>query len=567
MSPLFKKDKKEEQDWFIPEDGRKQLQKVFEHLVRSVQLVVFTEKGTNDAYNEYMLKFVRDMDRLSDKITAQFHDLDSDAAKQYGVSTSPVLLLNPDQYHVRFLGAPLGEEGRSFVEALILVSTGDSGLSKLSKAMLAELHDERHVRVFVNPGCPYCPGQVVNAFRTAVEKPLLVKAECVETTENPELAIEFNVGSVPQTVINDHLVLLGLEPQERFVAELVSLKSADELLEDKDPRAEHVGHVHDHEHEHHHEHEHNVEEKDLVIVGAGPAGLTAAIYAERSGLSAVVLEKAIVGGQVALTPVVENYPGFANVPGKKLMDIMSEHAREYADIREGEEVREIKVGRSIEVYTNHAIYVARALLLCTGATWRKLGAPGEDRYFGFGVNYCASCDGYLYKGRKVFIAGGGNTALTDALHLKNLGVDISIVHRRDSFRAEQHLQEAVQRSGIPVLWNTVVEEILGDESRVTGVRLRNTQDDSVREEAVDGVFVAVGLDANTELATQIGLKLTRDGYIEVDRGQRTNIPRIYAAGDVTGGVQQIVTAIGEGSTAALSAFEDLANPYWLRKGH
>lgn len=522
-------------------------------------MVVFTEEGTNDAYNEYMTKFMKDVERLGEKITASFHDLDGELAQQYGVTTSPTLLLNPEKYHIRFLGAPLGEEGRAFVESIMLVSSGASGLSKTSKAMLAELQEERRVQVFVNPNCPYCPGQVINAFRAAIEKPGLVRAACVETGENPELALQYDVSSVPQTVVNEQLTLLGLEPEERFVAELLTLKSADELLEEGDEHAEHV------EQEHfHHEHEHHVEEKDLVIIGAGPAGLTAAIYAERSGLSCVVLEKAVIGGQVAITPTVENYPGFANVPGKRLMDIMSEHAREYADIREGESVQEIKVGRNIEIYTNHQIYVARAVLLCTGATWRKLGATGEDRYFGFGVNYCASCDGYLYKGRKVFIVGGGNTALTDALHLKNLGVDVTIVHRRGSFRGEQRLQEAVAREEIPVIWNHTVEEILGDDKRVTGVRLRSAVDDSEREETCDGVFVAIGLDANVDLAQQLGVLLDDQGYIKVDRQMRTNIPRIYAAGDVTGGVMQIVTAIGEGSTAALSAFEDLANPYWLR---
>lgn len=560
MCPFFKKSKKQSDDgyeWFIPEDSRQHLVKLFEKLQEPVDLVVFTERGTNDVYNEYMVKFIRDIDRLSPLINASYYDLDSEEAKKYGVETSPALLLQPERYHVRFLGAPLGEEGRSFIEAILMVSRGQSNLSQSSKNMLAELQDPRHVQVFVNPSCPYCPGQVINAFKAAVEKPLLVRSECVETAENPELAMQFAVGSVPQTVINQELFLLGLEPEERFIAELLTLKNADDILAAQEEHHDHPAHGT--------RAERTIEEKDLIIIGAGPAGLTAGIYAERSGLSSVILEKAIIGGQVALTPVVENYPGFANIAGKKLMDIMSDHAREYTDIREGEQVEEIKVGNDLEVTTNHGVYLGRALLLCTGATWRKLGAPGEDRYFGFGVNYCASCDGYLYKGRKVFIIGGGNTALTDALHLKNLGVDVTIVHRRDAFRAEQKLQDAVQHAGIPVLWNSDVAEIHGDGKRVTGVTLRNTQDDGTMEHDVDGVFVAIGLDANVELAKQIGVQLDAQGFIKVDRGMRTNVPRIYAAGDVTGGVQQIVTAIGEGSTAALSAFEDLSNPYWIEK--
>ncbi len=552
MSPLFRKEKKQDgEEWFIPEDGRKQLEKHFKLLRQPVELVVFTEDGTNDAYNEYMVKFVRDVARSSELVTARFLDLDSDEARQYGVETSPALLLNPDSCHIRFLGAPLGEEGRSFIQAMLMISTGQSGMSEVSRSMLDQLQDPRHVQVFVTPTCPYCPGQVVNAIKCAVEKPDLVRADCVETAENPELALRHGVGSVPHTVIDDTFFSLGLEPEERFVAQLLTLKSVDALSDE-----------HDHDHAHHHL---PVEEFDVVIVGAGPAGLTAGIYAERSGLSCVILEKGVVGGQVALTPVVENYPGFANVAGKKLMEIMTDHAREYANILEGEDVREIKVGRNIEVHTNRTVFQARALILATGATWRKLDVPGEERFFGFGVNYCATCDGYLYKGRKAAIVGGGNTALTDALHLQNLGVDVTIIHRRDSFRAEKHLQEAVRRAGIPVLWNREVLEVLGnDEGRVRGVRLRDSKDGGEEEFGLDGLFVAIGLDANVDLATQIGLHLDEQGFVKVDRAMRTNIPRVFAAGDVTGGVQQIVTAIGEGSTAALSAFEDLANPYWLR---
>jgi thioredoxin reductase (NADPH) len=244
------------------------------------------------------------------------------------------------------------------------------------------------------------------------------------------------------------------------------------------------------------------------------------------------------------------------------MDIMSEHAREYVTIMEGEQVDEIKIGRNIEVFTNRGAYVARGLILATGGSYRSLGVPGEDKYYGKGVNYCATCDGYLFKGKKVAIVGGGNTALTDALHLKNLGVDVTIIHRRDEFRAQQHLRDSVEQEDVHVLWNTVVDEIRGDGKHVTTLALRNVGDDSETELPVDGVFVAIGQDVNTELAKMIGLTLTDKGFVQADASMRTNIPRIYAAGDIVGGVQQIVTAIGEGSVAAMSAFEDMSHPYW-----
>ncbi len=404
----------------------------------------------------------------------------------------------------------------------------------------------------------------MNAIKCAIAKPGLVKAECIEMNENPEITERFNVGSVPHTVFNEGAHDgLGLMPEERFVVELMYLKSAEDLLADGDlpgmdgeKSPSQYGSI-------------EPGEVDLIIVGAGPAGLTAGIYAVRAGLKAVVLEKSIVGGQVALTPVVENYPGFATVPGKQLMDIMSEHAREYVPVHEGEgvdtiDMGDIEAGESITVNTNRGVYSTKAILLTTGAAYRQLGAPGETTYFGRGINYCASCDGYLYKGKAVAIIGGGNTALTDALHLKNLGVSVTIIHRSDSFRAQKPLQDSVAYEKIPVLWNTVVEEIEGDEKRVNNLRIRNTKDDTVTDLPVDGAFVAIGQVAATDLAKSLNVALKDDGFIEVDAAMRTNIPRVYAAGDVIGGLQQIVTAIGEGSIAAMSAFEDISHPYWKK---
>lgn len=402
----------------------------------------------------------------------------------------------------------------------------------------------------------------MSAIKAAIAKPGLVKAETIEMNENPELTKRYNIGSVPHTIFNEgKFEALGLLPEERFMVEMTYLKNAEELLEDgnlpgledgKSPSQ--YGTI-------------EPGEVDLVIIGAGPAGLTAGIYAVRAGLKAVVLEKNIVGGQVALTPVVENYPGFATVPGKQLMDIMSEHARGYLPVNEGEGVDSIEMGdlekdEPITVKTNRGVYSTKAIILSTGAAYRQLGAPGEDRYFGRGINYCASCDGYLYKGKSVAIIGGGNTALTDALHLKNLGVDVTIIHRRDEFRAQKPLQESIERENIPVLWNTVVDEIKGDDRSVSSLALRNVKDDTMTELPVHGAFVAIGQVAATDLAKDLGVTIKEDGFVEVDTTMRTNVPRVYAAGDLTGGLQQIVTAIGEGSIAAMSAFEDISHPYW-----
>ncbi|MGE4299921.1 MAG: FAD-dependent oxidoreductase [Desulfovibrionaceae bacterium] len=544
------------EDWLIPEDGRQYLRDLFGKLKNPVAIKVFSPEGEPGPYTEFMVKFARDLDRLGDKITASFHTVGDAQAAKYEVDV-PSVLISPDEYHMRFLGAPMGEEARAFIEGIMFASLGVSGLSGQSKKLLADFDEERLIQVFVSPTCPYCPGQIINAFKAAVEKPSLIKAEAVVTVENEDLAMKYGVGSVPHTVINDTHNMLGLMPEERFVLEMILLQDAEETQDGH-------GHAHGHALDSGAPGGAQVIETDLVVAGAGPAGLTAGIYGERSGMRTVILEKGVIGGQVALTPVVENYPGFANVAGAKLMEIMSQHAREYCTINEGEDIAEVKVGKNIEVITGRGVYVAKALIIATGATWRKLGAMGEDRYFGLGVNYCATCDGYLYKGRKVAVVGGGNTALTDALHLRNLGVDVTVIHRRDAFRAERHLQDSLEREGVPVLWNKEVLEIQGDELRVNNLRLVDTVTGEESDFAVNGVFVAIGHDANNALARQLGLAMDQGGFIKVDAQMRTSIPRIYAAGDVTGGVQQIVTAVGEGSAAALAAFEDTAHPYWKK---
>ena len=305
------------------------------------------------------------------------------------------------------------------------------------------------------------------------------------------------------------------------------------------------------------------QELDVLIIGAGPAGLAAGIYARRAGLSCLVLEKGVPGGQVLTSPMIENYPGFPEVPGMKLMDQMAEHARRYVDIREGEEVVRVKGGDRFEVFTASGRYSSRALILTTGSTHRKLGVKGEDGMTGRGVSYCATCDGFFYKKKETVVVGGGNTALTDALYLNSIECKVSIVHRRDSFRADKHLQESVADRKISVLFDTVVDEIVGGES-VTAVKLRDVKTGSVVTKPVDGVFVAVGEVPSNQLAGELGLAMDQGGFVVVDKSFRTNVPYVYAAGDLSGGIRQIVAAVHGGAAAALACFEDLTNPYYRR---
>jgi len=302
---------------------------------------------------------------------------------------------------------------------------------------------------------------------------------------------------------------------------------------------------------------------DVIIIGAGPAGLAAGIYAKRAGLECVILEKGVPGGQVLTSPTIENYPGFPEIAGMKLMELMAEHAKRYVDIKEGEEVLRVKGGEKFEISTHTGRYACRAIILTTGSTHRKLGVRGEEGMTGKGVSYCATCDGFFYKGKEVVVVGGGNTALTDALYLHSINCKVSIIHRRDAFRADKHLQDSVSEKGISVLWETVVDELIeGDQ--VTAVKLRNVTTGAVTEKPVDGVFVAVGEIPSSQLAAELDLEMDPGGFVLVDKSFRTNVPFVYAAGDVSGGIRQIVAAVHGGAAAALSCFEDLMNPYYRR---
>ena len=295
---------------------------------------------------------------------------------------------------------------------------------------------------------------------------------------------------------------------------------------------------------------------DLSIIGAGPAGLTSGIYAGRFGLNAVVFDEKIVGGIVNLTPVVENYPGFEKISGMELIEKMKRQTEKYCEIHEMEKVEKIVVDKEIEIVTTKKIYKSKALVFATGTEKRKLDVKGEKEFLGRGVSYCATCDGMFFRNKKTVVVGGGNAAAIEALHLKNLGSDVSLIHRRDKLRADKILQVYVFEKKINVVLDSVVEEIFGD-GIVKGVRIRNVKDNSINEMSIDGVFVSIGEKPNSAIAKSIGVKTDEKGYIVVDKNQRTNLPKIYAAGDVTGGLRQIVTACAEGAVAANSAYEDL----------
>jgi thioredoxin reductase (NADPH) len=304
---------------------------------------------------------------------------------------------------------------------------------------------------------------------------------------------------------------------------------------------------------------------DVAIIGAGPAGLAAGIYGARAGLKCFIIEKGVAGGQVMLSPWIENYPGFPRIEGMKLMETMAMHAREYVRIIEGIEVLGIEPGEEkFKITTSTGQLTARGVILTTGASHKKLMIPGEEEYYGKGVSYCATCDGFFFRKRKVIVIGGGNTALTEALYLLSIGCDVTLVHRRDALRADQHLQDIANEKKLNIRLNTTLEKITGDGNAVTAAELSSQQTGKKEKMEVDGVFVAVGTVPGSALAKSLRLEMDAQGWVKVDQSYRTNMPFVYAAGDLVGGVLQIVSAVHGGAVAALSAFEDLADPYYAR---
>lgn len=302
---------------------------------------------------------------------------------------------------------------------------------------------------------------------------------------------------------------------------------------------------------------------ELAIIGAGCAGYAAGIYAGRSGIDAVIFDKGAGGGLTMEAPMVENYPGFKRISGMDLMESIKEHAQRYVTTHFFEEVVAVekKEGGS-NIVTGKKTYETGAVIFATGTAHRKLNVKGENALRGKGVSYCATCDGFFFKDKEVVVVGGGSSAAIEAIFLRQIGCRVSMVHRRDALRAEKALEDEAVEKGVNIIWNHVVEEIKGKD-KVEGIVLKHVKTGDIMDKAVDGVFISIGEIPQSGLAERMGVQTDEENYIVTDKMQRTTLPGIYAAGDVTGGIRQIVTACAQGAKAALASTEVLGkiSPY------
>ncbi|MCD6431459.1 thioredoxin-disulfide reductase [Candidatus Bathyarchaeota archaeon] len=311
-----------------------------------------------------------------------------------------------------------------------------------------------------------------------------------------------------------------------------------------------------------------MESLELVIIGAGAAGLAAGIYAARSGLKTLILEEKLAGGNTADAPIIENYPGFLSISGRELAQKMLAHCKKFnVEIHEMERVTGLNLkGERKTVKTDKAVYETKTVIIASGTHYRELGVPGEKEFYGRGVSYCGVCDGPLFKGKRVLVVGGGNAAAITALYIAGLASQVKLSHRRDVLRAEESLVKALEsKENVEILWNTELKEIKGKDL-VEKVTLFNNKTGDTWELKIDGVFVQVGEVPNSQLAKEAGVKVDEGGYIVVDVRQRTNIAGVYAAGDVTNHpVKQVGTAVGQGITAALEAYGYIRRPYYYKQ--
>ena len=284
---------------------------------------------------------------------------------------------------------------------------------------------------------------------------------------------------------------------------------------------------------------------DIIIVGAGPGGLTAGIYAGRQGTKTLILDKGLAGGIGREVPLMENYPGFDTISGFELVEKMKLQCMKYVELHENEIVKNIEKNENKFLVTTHKDeYCGKTIILATGSSHKHLEIPGEEEYLGKGVSYCATCDGLFFKDKDAIMIGGGNSALQEAIFLDNVGCNVTIIHRRDELRAQQYLQKEIKERNIDVIYDTTVEEIKGNE---------------YSEFKTQGVFVGIGYKPHNELAKKLNVELSESGEIITDKHQRTNIENVYSAGDICGGLRQWIVACGEGAIAATSAYEDIHN--------
>ena len=537
----------------IDDKTKKELIPILDALTNPVKLVFFTQKkDCPTCKQEYGL--LKELSALSDKLVLKTYDmvLNRDEALKFKINRTPATIVMDDSdYGIRFFGLTTGYEFTSLLEAIVMVSVGRSGLEPEIEALVRTIKKPIHIQVMTTLTCPYCPKMVHTAHQFAFVNEN-INSDMVEGAEFPQLVQKYDVSGVPKTIINEvHSFEGALPPPAAFMKILEAVDPEEfrkldeairELQGERKARPAEEGY-----------------EYEVLIIGGGPAAFSAALYTTRKGLDTALIANKF-GGQITYTATIENYLGFPQIGGQDMTTMFRNHMENYqvAEVLGINVTSVIKEDMGFIAETEDGRrYKARSIIYCAGKEYRRLGVPGEDKFIGKSIGFCATCDAPLYSNKKVAVIGGGNSAFTSARDLLHYASEIHIVHRRNEFRADEELLRQITKAdNIIIHTPMVVESFLGDDT-LTGGRLVSTDKKEKMDINVEGVFLEIGLHPNTKPVKDL-IKLNKWGEIPIDRNQGTDVPGFFAAGDVTDVTEkQISIAVGDGAKAALAAHKYL----------
>lgn len=515
----------------------------------SVKLVFFSQKNACQTCH-MQHELLRELASLSNKIELEIYDFiqDGDKVRSFGIERIPAtVVVGQKDYGIRFYGVTGGYEFQSLLQAILMVSTGSSGLDPRLEALVKTIKDPVHLKVLVTLTCPYCPrmAHVAHQFALVNEN---IRADTVDVSEFPELAQRYEVSGVPKTIINEIYHFEGALPAEQVYLEILKAVNPEQYRHLEESIREYRGvrraKAIDDQHRY-----------EVVIVGGGPAAMSGAIYAARKGLDVALVAKKL-GGQITYTATIENYLGMPSINGMDMTETFRNHVENYPIAEAiGTSVTMVKReddGFIVMTEDNRQLR-SLSVIYCAGKEYRRLGVPGEERFIGKSIGFCATCDAPIYRGKRVAVVGGGNSAFTAVRDLLSFASEIHLIHRRDEFKADETLvREVLGAKEVKVHKPMIVISFLGKD-KLTGVRLQSVDGKERYDLNVDGVFLEIGLTPNTDPVKGLA-ELNERGEIPVFKDQSTSVEGFFAAGDVTDVEEkQISIAVGQGALAALTA--------------
>ena len=544
----------------MDEETAGELQQLLKGLQSSVKLLFFTQKDACPIC-VHQRELLEELASLSNKLELKVYDfvLNGDEVSNYRIDKIPATaVIGTKDYGIRFYGLTAGYEFKSLIEAIMMISTGQSGLNPELETLVREIGEEVHLQVFVTLTCPYCPKIVRIAHQFAFTNDH-IRADMVESAEFPYLTQRYNISGVPKTIINETSSFSGALSEAAAYLEILKALNPERESRLEEATREVQGFRSMKKAEENHQYE-------VIIIGGGPAAMSAAIYSARKGLDVALISKKM-GGQITYTASVENYLGLPDISGAHMAELFRNHMENYP-IAEyiGTNVVQVKKDDDHFAVITEGDHHFKALsvIYCAGEEYSRLGVPREELFIGKGIGFCATCDAPLYRGKRVAVVGGGDSAFTAVRDLTGFASEIHLVHRRNEFKADEALVREVTQAGNVILHTPMIVDSFLGEDRLTGLRLKSVDDEETLDLQVDGVFLEVGLTPNNDPLKGLAM-LNERGEVHVDRDQSTNVEGLFAAGDVTDVEEkQISIAVGQGALAALTSYRYLFDNKLIR---